>query len=205
MNDLGRQQALLIALIGQDCKLKRLALLDQDTVGIFLPPARLGQQLGRMFRVIPDILDVRIVGPPARHDRPMGLLPHAKQHTMNQLVLIDGRGHGLTDTLVLEERMTQVIAHIQVTGGRIAELIEAGGELLRGRLTRILYRCQAHQVDGPGLQLHVHGGGIRDNTVDVAVDPGTPFKVARIGLQDNLLTSHPLFEDVWSGTDRFSG
>ncbi len=116
LNDLGRQQTLLVALIGQDRESERLAVLDQNTVGVLFPPARLGQQFGRMFRIVANILHIRIVGPATGNDRSDSLLPHAEQHAVDQFILVDSDGHGLTDAFVAKQRMAQIVAHVEVTG-----------------------------------------------------------------------------------------
>ena len=133
----------IVPLVGQDGEPERLArpLPGCRRCSVSFQPASASSCRARCG-IIVEILDLsRIVGPGPRLVRAMGHLPHAEQHAMDDLFLVDGRGDGLPHPLVGEERMAQIVAEIGVGRSRIAVFVE----------TRLEIRaCRSGAGTGPG-------------------------------------------------------
>ena len=115
-----------------------------------------------------------IIGPRSRFVGAMGHLPHPEEDPVDDLVLVDGRGEGLAHPPVGKERMAEVIAEIGIGGCRITVFVETGTEFGGVGLALVLDRRKPHHVERARLELHVHGGIVGNDPVDVAVDVGRP-------------------------------
>ncbi len=202
--------------IGQDSKFKGPAILIQKTIPIRVPPSGLREERLGLLRVVLIFPDVWIIRPGIRHIGTCGRLSKTKEDPSDDLLLIDRIGNGLAYPLVPEPGMllnalpcfipsqAQIESHIGIGKRRISVFIEIFLKVGGQSLSCILCWSQAHPVDPSGLKLQKHRGRVRDDTVDISIDIGPPFKVIVICLKDDLLSGGPFGETEWPHADGIS-
>ena len=146
LDDLGDLLALVVALVGEQLEGERLAVLDQDPVGVALRPAGLGQERRAPARVVGIRAHVRVVGPGARLEGAGGLAPQAEDDAVDQLPLVDGVGERLADPPVGEARIPQIEAEVRVAVGRVLELVVG---LAEGRVVGLPLELQRGEAARP--------------------------------------------------------
>src|SRR6185369_12804663 len=90
LDDLRHLATLLVALVRHELEAERLTVLDEDSVGVLVLPARLGEENARPLEVVRVRLHARIVRPRTRLVGPGGLAAHTQEYAIDDLALVDG-------------------------------------------------------------------------------------------------------------------
>src|SRR5262245_14062964 len=205
LHDLGDFAPLVVALVGPQHELDRLAVLDEDALGVLGAPSGSREKLARLRHIVWIRAHVRVVGPGPRLVGTGRLATEPEPHALDQLALVDGVGERLAHPLVGESGVAEVEPEVGIDIVLVLVLVVGLAERREVGLTLELQRREAGRagrVDTPRLQLEEDGRLARDDAIDDAREVRTPLEIILIRDENDLLAGLPLLEAVCPRPDR---
>ncbi len=128
----------------------------------------------------------------------------AEQHSIDNVLAVDGQGNGLSYPYVRKERMPQIEAQKNINRGKIAVFVKFVVPPVAAGLAQALQRVQIHHVQAPGAQFHEHGGIVGNDPVNHFVNVRAAVKIGFRGFKHYPAAGLPFLEPVWASAHGFA-